>query len=303
MQDCCLCDTAAQKITTNESPNTVLLAQYGGSVRMRPFSVSIDEGTGSIVIAVRGTLSAEDALVDADAEPLDVTHHPAIVALTRPSMVPFCGLNKSRNSTASSGAAASDSGIRVSPLLTNEEREQGVFVHRAMWDAAIAIHNLIESQCLLAPAMVPEPPSDLEAGTGASKVPAGPMNAAVMDVIVVGHSLGAGVTQMLTILLRVSISPSICHFHSRDFQCMFCFSTQFQGLLFLTIAMSAPHISSSCLSRPQDKYPQTRGFAYSPPGGSVSPNLARALARRIVPSPVVPSLRAPSRSSGASSSV
>lgn len=102
--DCCLCDSVAQTITTGSNPGTVLYANYSGTVTMRPFLVQVDESTQTIVVAVRGTLSAEDVLVDADAEPLDIRGEPEVLALTRPSSVHVHGETASTISGAGSSS-------------------------------------------------------------------------------------------------------------------------------------------------------------------------------------------------------
>lgn len=207
--DCCLCDTTANVLTTKQSPGTVLYASYGGSVSMRPFSVQVDEASRTIVVSVRGTLSAEDVLVDADAEPFDIRDQPEVRQLTRPSHVSM----ESPTGEQAGGAAPGASIHTVQPLLSETDLVEGVYVHRSMWLAARNIANVIEEECLLAAAAG----VDLQSGDAESgDAPASASSAAgsnslssgtektPMAVLVVGHSLGAGVTQMLTIILRVS---------------------------------------------------------------------------------------------------
>ena len=147
---CCMCSFAAARLITRAPTDAFLRVRFQNSLAERPFLLARDSQRRNLVLAVRGTLSLSDAVVDVDAAPMDVSDHPSVQALLE---------------------RAGCLGVEQSSRLS---------VHRGMWRAAEHLYRYLESNRLL---------QDAENDA--------------WGIVVLGHSLGAGVATLLTIHLQV----------------------------------------------------------------------------------------------------
>ncbi|KAK7068206.1 hypothetical protein SK128_005996 [Halocaridina rubra] len=69
LQDnCCLCHTAALKTITGLSEDNITYITFHNKIYEVPFFVAIDDETKHVVVAIRGTLSLQDAITDLNAQ-------------------------------------------------------------------------------------------------------------------------------------------------------------------------------------------------------------------------------------------
>ncbi|KXZ56550.1 hypothetical protein GPECTOR_1g494 [Gonium pectorale] len=140
-----------------------------------PYMVCLDEGTRSVVIAIRGTSSAEDIVTDCLCAPYDVRH------LLPPGVLPERGAPAAGGAESGSGGAgaaaaqAAATGAGGSGGDQSPAGDEAVLVHGGIWAAAEVIW---EDLCRLKVLDALFPPPDPNAtGTGTSSNPL-PMHAA-----------------------------------------------------------------------------------------------------------------------------
>ncbi|XP_066966714.1 diacylglycerol lipase-beta-like isoform X3 [Macrobrachium rosenbergii] len=69
LQDnCCMCHTAALKTITGLTEENITYITFHNKIYEVPFFVAIDDDTGNVVVAIRGTLSLQDAITDLTAQ-------------------------------------------------------------------------------------------------------------------------------------------------------------------------------------------------------------------------------------------
>jgi len=91
--NCCFCNLAALKLTTNVKDVDLLYASFENNVFQTPFFIALDHGERFIVVAIRGTMSLRDAITDlsAEAKPLDFPGIPlGCKVATLAGVVPHC---------------------------------------------------------------------------------------------------------------------------------------------------------------------------------------------------------------------
>ncbi|XP_076044730.1 diacylglycerol lipase-beta-like isoform X3 [Oratosquilla oratoria] len=62
--NCCMCHTAALKAVTNLEERNLIYVSFHNSIFQVPFYVAIDDETEHVIVAIRGTLSLQDAITD-----------------------------------------------------------------------------------------------------------------------------------------------------------------------------------------------------------------------------------------------
>eukprot|EP00126_Sphaerothecum_destruens_P015843 Sdes_comp9908_c0_seq1m1449 len=149
--NCFRCNYAALKLQTGLKDDDILFSTFENEIFKSPYYIALDHDKKRVVIAIRGTLSLEDCISDAVAEP-----------------EPF--------------------GV---PGMT-----ENVFAHRGMARNARKIFLEIQHKKILAEVLRP--------GTQYQDY----------QILVVGHSLGAGVATLLTILLRFEYDSAQCYAYS-----------------------------------------------------------------------------------------
>ncbi|CAL4085355.1 unnamed protein product [Meganyctiphanes norvegica] len=70
--NCCLCNTAALKAITNLTDDNLTYVTFHNKIFEVPFFVAIDHETKNVIIAIRGTLSLQDAITDLAAQCTEV---------------------------------------------------------------------------------------------------------------------------------------------------------------------------------------------------------------------------------------
>ncbi len=68
----CGCDATAVRLSARLPLSDIASLSYRGSLHRRPFFVALDSTRRAVVVSVRGTMSLADCLVDADASPVDI---------------------------------------------------------------------------------------------------------------------------------------------------------------------------------------------------------------------------------------
>jgi Lipase (class 3) len=156
-----------------------------------PFAVSIDHNRKCIVVSVRGSLSVADLITDLHAVPLDITH-----MFFPTSERPRALLHN----------------------LPGQERVQksGGFVHGGIFKAAQALHKYLIESDLLECAL--RGPSDASARTGSCKA-VFPSGHTGFDLVICGHSLGAGTATYLSLLLQPDFPHLKCFAYSPPGAC------------------------------------------------------------------------------------
>lgn len=181
----------------DERTSTLIVASWDNRWYSPAFYVALDERTGSIVITVRGTLSLEDCITDVVAHPVSLEAEPTAQALA---------VQQGMDSEAGSNT-------------------ESWFAHRGMWTSATStVQRLAELGVLVATsdgssyswgeriqrahaAWKERQGPGATVLTGFGPVPASPASgasAALPPLVLIGHSLGAGVATMLTVLLGAS---------------------------------------------------------------------------------------------------
>ena len=162
----------------------ILHASLGNVLAATPWFVAVDRGRRALVVAVRGTISIDDAITDALAVPLCVGGElgPTLAHL-----------------------AARD-GVVVPPA--------SAYAHAGMWHAAAGIKRALLKHGLLETAAGADAAAGGGGSTGSAKTAAPPLPAAAaatacggphakglrgLQLVVVGHSLGAGVASLLAL--------------------------------------------------------------------------------------------------------
>ena len=69
---CCGCDATAARLGARVPLSSLVLASFRGSYESRPFFVARDEERRAVVVSVRGTMSLSDVVADTDARPVDI---------------------------------------------------------------------------------------------------------------------------------------------------------------------------------------------------------------------------------------
>lgn len=180
--DTCSCNEAALGVVAVTSRADLLYASFANRVYSTPFAVAVDRERRALVVAVRGTLSMNDCITDALAVPLNVADDPRYL-----------------------GAA-----------LDHPVDPQHVWVHGGFWRCAVSIaeeleqHNLLERVEGARPVhggagSMPKAP--LLPGTGAG----GPPPLGPLQLILCGHSLGAGVASVLALILKARFPHVKCY--------------------------------------------------------------------------------------------
>lgn len=160
------CKAIAATLTEwpGHSLSSLIFLSDKDDIHVSPYAVFADAERKKIVVAVRGTLSISDVLIDVCADP-----HPV-----------------------EDPAFSSISGSH--------------FVHRGMWDAAKNIMKDLDDRHMLEALLLSDGVAVLEKGA------ASPPDCNGFGLVVVGHSLGAGIAQLLTALLLPKY-PEVRCFH------------------------------------------------------------------------------------------
>lgn len=204
--NCCGYNSVALQATTGLKDEDIIMASFENEMMLPTFYVALDRSTSTVVIAIRGTMSIEDTMVDLVATP------------TRMVVSDLANNNNNSTSATASSSSFSDS----------------CMVHGGILRAATNVFDRLTKNGIFK-ALVEE------GGSHRDK-----------KVVIIGHSLGAGVATLLALIVRER------------------FPTQLREPRLTTFAVSPP---GGLLSRDLAEY--TRGFIVSPfVGMDVIPRLS-----------------------------
>jgi sn1-specific diacylglycerol lipase len=160
--------TAAFLAGSNTSIGNLHYASWDDNVNQTPFSIVTDKETQSIVVSIRGSISFNDFITDA-----------ALTDSYLRNIIESMGLGKdqSRTRVASPNGEA---GKRTMPQMTDNQG-QTFRVHGGMFVAAMIMLGFVQRVV-----------ADLRRNPTYSKY----------RLVITGHSLGAGVASLLTLMLR-----------------------------------------------------------------------------------------------------
>lgn len=195
--DCCGCNQTALMQTVRplgmEAHVHIVYSSWANTTLLKPYSIAVDSVMRAVVISVRGTLSIDDAITDVLAGEQDLSGTFAEM-LGRPLTGTNEGLSDLRvPEYSSSTAVAFTRGVSVKVKDSGDDgwkATDGEYVaHQGILRSALAIVEHCDAHGVL--------PRLISA-----------VDTADYRLVVTGHSLGAGVAQMLAMLLRAQFASA-----------------------------------------------------------------------------------------------
>lgn len=168
--NCCQCNTAALTVQTGIADVDLFHVNFKNKIYEVPFVACADTKTSSIVIAIRGSMSLTDAVTD--------------LCLTDDTLQLYDSQYLIQTSEQNGSADGSNSTLFSQPCpsgVSNSSHPQEVRVHRGILNCARYVHGCLTSQHVIEDMQVLYPDFDL---------------------VITGHSLGAGVAAVVAMLLK-----------------------------------------------------------------------------------------------------
>lgn len=198
--------------TRNELDTQLVYSNVINSTRLKPYAIFYDESIDEVILAIRGTLSFEDCITDALAEPVripissagEILNHNLNIRSSSSCIDDHdviekvvCQSSSTSDSLSHSNSTNSLSGFAAYDIVDSR------WAHEGMLLSALAIREDIEKKGLLSSLSLnrlANSKSSLTGHTGAQ-----------FKFVICGHSLGAGIASILSLLYKSEYPNLHCY--------------------------------------------------------------------------------------------